>query len=214
MRSSTITLYIDTSSSFLYTGLVKGEELLIEVKESFEKDLSTHTLYRIQEMMGQVSVTPKEIDRIVVVNGPGSFTGIRIGVTIAKTFAWSLNKEIITISSLEAMAVSTITETLKVPYIDARRGYVYAGIYNKDNEVVLENQYISKEKLLLILEGCNTKYQWIGNDSLETEHLYYEPNILRIVEFSKNKKSVNPHSVNPEYLKRTEAEETKGMNAE
>ena len=147
MRSSIVTLFIDTSSSFLYSGIVKDERLIAEVKENLEKKLSEQALVKIEEMFHLAKITPKEIDRIVVVNGPGSFTGVRIGVTIAKTYAWALKKEIIPIRSLEAMAVSTKENKLKVSFIDARRGYVFAGVYDKDNQVVLENQYIELSKL-------------------------------------------------------------------
>jgi len=214
MRSSIVTLFIDTSSSFLYSGIVKDERLIAEVKENLEKKLSEQALVKIEEMFHLAKITPKEIDRIVVVNGPGSFTGVRIGVTIAKTYAWALKKEIIPIRSLEAMAVSTKENKLKVPFIDARRGYVFAGVYDKDNQVVLENQYIELSKLKSFLEGKEENVVWIGNDSLLEETVKeYNPDILQIVEFVKERPPINPHAVNPEYLKRTEAEETKGIEA-
>ncbi len=214
MRSSIVTLFIDTSSSFLYSGIVKDERLIAEVKENLEKKLSEQALVKIEEMFHLAKITPKEIDRIVVVNGPGSFTGVRIGVTIAKTYAWALKKEIIPIRSLEAMAVSTKENKLKVSFIDARRGYVFAGVYDKDNQVVLENQYIELSKLKSFLEGKEENVVWIGNDSLLEETVKeYNPDILQIVEFVKERPPINPHAVNPEYLKRTEAEETKGIEA-
>lgn len=213
MRSSSITLYIDTSSSYLYTGIVKDGCLLVERKENFSKDLSTYALYCINQMMEEVSLSPKDIQKVIVVNGPGSFTGVRIGVTIAKTFAWAQKKEIIPISSLEAMAISSSFSGWKVPCIDARRGYVYAGIYNEKNEVVLEDQYLALSDLVKKLELEKRPYCWIRNDDWkESDQIErYDPDILRIVESVKSRKSVNPHGVNPVYLKRTEAEETKGI---
>lgn len=214
MRSGTITFYIDTSSSKLYAGLVQGESLLIEVKEYLGKDLSTNALYKIEEMFQKVNLTPRDVDKIMVVNGPGSFTGIRIGITIAKTFAWALKKEIIVINSLEAMAISLDSKTFKVPVIDARRGYVFAGIYDADNQIILKNQYVSLNALMSAADSLNAPYQIISNDSLEIEKVPYDPDILRIVLTNFDRESVNPHAVNPEYLKRTEAEESKGINAE
>ena len=99
-----ISLYIDTSSSFLYSGIVKDDCLVAQIKQSFKKDMSTFALSEITKMFKKNGLKPNDIDKIIVCNGPGSFTGIRIGVTIAKTYAWSLNKEITTITSLEAMA--------------------------------------------------------------------------------------------------------------
>ena len=214
MRSSSIIFYIDTSSSTLVSGLIKDGILIGEIKETLGKDLSTNTLYLIEEMFNECSIDVNDVDKIVVVNGPGSFTGIRIGITIAKTYAWALEKKITTISSLEAMSVSTKEEKYKVPYIDARRGYVFAGIYNNNNEVVLENQYIKFEDLQEIVKNLNSPYTFISNDKLIEEQTEYKPDILEIVNYSKFKEEINPHAVNPIYLKKTEAEETKGINAE
>ena len=125
-------LYLDTSSSFLYAGIVKDNDLVAEIMEEMGGDLSKISLLKISEMFNSVSLKPNDIDKIIVVNGPGSFTGIRVGITIAKTYAWGLKKDITTISSLEAMAISSDFDGYKVPMIDARRGYVYASIYDKD----------------------------------------------------------------------------------
>jgi len=214
MRSSTITLYIDTSSSYLYVGIVKDEVLLIEVQEFLGKNLSTYALAKIEEMFQKVQLRPNDIDRIVVVNGPGSFTGIRIGITISKTFAWALKKEIIPITSLEAMAISTDIQCFKIPVIDARRGYVFAGIYNSENKNTLENQYIQLDTLIDMAKALKSPYQIITNDKLEQESISYKPDILQIVAACKTRKGKNPHSINPEYLKHTEAEETKGILVE
>lgn len=213
MRSSTITLYIDTTSSILIAGIVKDNKLVSEIKENLGKDLSTHTLYLIEKMFKEVELDVNDIDRIVVVNGPGSFTGIRIGITIAKTYSWALNKEITTISSLEAMSISSNTDKFKIPYIDARRGYVYAGIYDSNNNIVLENQYIELSELIEKANKLNKPYQFISNDDLISSEIY-NADILKIVTSTLNKESINPHAVNPIYLKKTEAEESKGLTFE
>ena len=166
MPSGSITFYIDTSSSILVAGLIKDNVVIAEIKETLGKDLSTNTLYLIENMFNKCLVDVNDIDRIVVVNGPGSFTGIRIGITIAKTYAWALNKKITTLSSLEAMSISTKEDKYKIPFIDARRGYVFAGIYNDKNEVVLENQYIKLDELIEKVKVLNVPHVFISNDKL------------------------------------------------
>ena len=89
-------LYIDTSSSFLYSGIVSEGKLIASITEQMDNDLSRITLKRISEMFDEANLKPNDIDKIIVVNGPGSFTGIRVGITIAKTYAWGLNKDITT----------------------------------------------------------------------------------------------------------------------
>lgn len=206
-------LYIDTTTSYLYTGLVIDGKLKSEVKESFGKDLSSVALKKISEIIDSNNLKPSDIDKIIVVNGPGSFTGIRVGVTIAKTFAHSLNIDITTISSLEAMSVSSINDNLfKVPIIDARRGYVYGAIFNQENQVVLKPQYIKLDALKCAVDHLIDDYTYISSneiDELEIEN--YNPNIEKIVNTFVDKENVNPHSVDPVYLKLTEAEEKQNL---
>ncbi len=206
-------LYIDTTTSYLYTGLVVDKKLVSEVKKDLGKDLSSYTLKEIDTMLKQNHLEPNDIDKIIVVNGPGSFTGIRVGVTIAKTYAYSLKKEIVTISSLEAMAISSKEDDIiKVPLIDARRGYVYGAIYSKDNMPILKPQYISLESLKCATGQLLDKFAYISNqkfENIETES--YNPNIEKIVNTFTTKEGINPHSVNPIYLKQTEAEEKQNL---
>ena len=142
------TFYLDTSSSYLFAGISVDKKIKNEVKLKLDKELSSFTLPEIKKIFDESKINPKEIDKIIVVNGPGSFTGIRIGVTIAKTYAWSLQKEIATISSLEAMATrKEDTYEYLVPMIDARRGYVYGAIYRKDGTPILKEQYIKSREV-------------------------------------------------------------------
>ena len=202
-------LYLDTTSSFLYAGIVKDNVLLIEEKKELGKDLSIYTLDTIKNMLEKTNLTPNNIDKIIVVNGPGSFTGIRIGVTIAKTFAWGLKKDITTISSLDAMAVSIKENKCKIPVIDARRDCSYFGIYDESNNIVLENKYASNDYINEQIKKLNKDYIIISNETtLKNNNIVsYNPNILEIVKKYINKENINPHAVNPIYLKLTEAEE-------
>lgn len=202
-------LYIDTTTSYLYTGIVVDHKLIAEVKEEFGKDLSSVALNKISEMLENNKLEPDDIDKIMVVNGPGSFTGIRVGVTIAKTYAYSLNKEIITITSLEAMALSSGNNLeFKVPIIDARRGYVYGAIFDEKNEIILQPQYIRLDTLKCAVENLIGDFSYISNQNFDgIQTISYIPNIEAIVNNFENKENVNPHAVNPIYLKLTEAEE-------
>lgn len=206
-------LYIDTTTSYLYTGLVVNGKLVAEIKEDFGKDLSSCALLKISELLESNNIQPNDIDKIMVVNGPGSFTGIRVGVTIAKTYAYSLNKKIVMISSLEAMALSSKTEsTFKVPIIDARRGYVYGAIYNKDAVPVLKPQYITLEALKCAVDHLFDSFEYISNQNFsDIEIELYDPDIEKIVNTFEEREEVNPHAVNPVYLKQTEAEEKQNL---
>ena len=200
-----ISLVIDTCNSNLLVALIKDNNILSIYNERLYADLSTKIFPVMQEVFIKSGLNPKDIDTIFVANGPGSFTGIRIGVTVAKTYAWALNKKIIPFSSLELMATTNIKEDYIVPVIDARRDYVYAGIYNACLYNIMNDAYISVEDLKQKLEGKS--YRFISYD--EFENIYVttpQINILKIVEKHKNDNGLNPHSVNPNYLKLTEAE--------
>lgn len=203
-------LYVDTSSSYLYAGIVEEDKLLCEVKKEFGTSLSEEALPEIVSLFTKTNLNAKDIDKIIVVNGPGSFTGIRIGITIAKVYAWSLNIPITTISSLEAMMLSSKENKVKVPMIDARRRYVFGAIYDENNNVVLKPQHIKMDDINVELEKLSD-YTIITKDELEEYERKeeYNPDILKIVTYFKDKEPINPHGVNPDYLKLTEAEESK-----
>ncbi len=206
-----INLYIDTSSSYLYSALIKDKKILQEVKENYGQKLSVEALPQIIKLFEIASITPKDIEKIFVVVGPGSFTGIRIGVTIAKTMAFSLKISIIPVSSLKAMAISARKDTPYImPLIDARRGYVYGAVYDKNMREVVKEQHILLTELV---DKVPDTYSVISNDQLPVtvSREEYDPDILKIVTFYDSEKPISPHLVNPNYLKRTEAEEKHGV---
>ena len=151
-------LYIDTTSNFLYTGVVENDFLICERKIRFDKELSTMALTTMVSMLDEKNLHPKDINKIILVNGPGSFTGCRIGITIAKTYAWALNIPITTITSLEAMALTNDEYDFHVPILDARRDYVFAGIYDKDNNQIMRNQYIKKSVLETAINNMSDNF--------------------------------------------------------
>ena len=205
-------LYIDTSNDFLYSGIVINDKLVSEVKKNYEKDLSKEALPKVIELFDKANITPKDLDKIIVVNGPGSFTGIRIGITIAKTIAWALNIKITPISGLTAMAISCDKDSYKMPLIDARRGFIYGAIYDKENKVVIEDSHIYLQDLLNKSKDFNDVVV-ITNNNIDTnlEKVKYDPDILKIIKYYENNEEINPHLVNPIYLKKTEAEEKAGL---
>ena len=205
-------LYIDTSSDYLYSGIVIDDKLVTEIKRKYEKDLSKEALPKVIELFDKAKITPKDLDKIIVVNGPGSFTGIRIGITIAKTIAWALNINITPISGLTAMAISCDKNSYKMPLIDARRGYVYGAIYDKNNKTCIEDSHIYLQDLLDKSKDLTDVVVITNNDiDIKYEKESYNPDILKIVKHYENSEGINPHLVNPIYLKKTEAEEKAGL---
>lgn len=195
-------LFLDTSSFFVTVSIIEDDKILYLYQDEILDDMSSKIMPIISSAFDKLVFTIKDIDKIMVVNGPGSFTGVRIGVTIAKVLAWSLNTDIITLSSLEYLATSDFNTKYIIPMIDARRGYVYGGVYDKNLSVLEEDSYkLYDEYKNYFDEGTIVSY----NDLLNS--VKPSLNILKIVKKHINDISLNPHVVNPNYLKKTEAEE-------
>ena len=203
-----ISLFIDTSISFPTISLIKEIEVLYEFHEEIKSDMSSKILSIIDEGLKKTNLTLNSIDNIFVVTGPGSFTGVRIGVTIAKTIAWSLNKKIIPISSLEFMATTNTSKDYVIPMIDARRGNVFAGIYTNSLDCVMKDNLISLEELL---KDKSDNYELVSYDSIHAA-IKPLPMIIKIINKHINDEGVNPHELKPNYLKLTEAEERRLLN--
>ena len=201
-------LFIDTASSRIILAILEDDKIVYEKNVENDMNLSTRIFPLIDEMFQKTNIHPSDVDRIYVVNGPGSFTGVRIGVTIAKTMAWALHKEIVPLSELELMATTSVEQTYKVPYIDARREAVFGAIYDKDNQVLLKEQYISIEELCKHIPDMNDA-AFLGYTPIHIDGMMVEPNVnlSMLIKRHQNDRSLNPHEVNPNYLKRTEAEE-------
>lgn len=204
-----ITLFLDTSTTKLIIGIYKDFDCIFQLIDDTANDLSSKVLPKIDYVLKKSDLLLDDINRIIVVNGPGSFTGVRVGVTIAKTLAWTKNIDILTCSSLELLATTRIDKNYIVPLIDARRDCFYAGMYLNGKNVI-EDQYISREDLLKKITEITVidEVSFVSYDNISNLEIT-EPNISieKILKKYSKKKSLNPHSVNPNYLKRVEAEE-------
>lgn len=200
-------LVINTAISVSNIVLIEDNKVVSSSSEVNSNDLSSKIFFMIDEVFKKVNFSNKDLDKIFVVNGPGSFTGIRIGVTIAKTMAWALNIGLVSLSSLELLATTNIDKNNIISIIDARRGYVYAACYDKDLNQRLPDQYINLEKLL-------EKYPLISSNTYVSYDKFSEMDVIapsldfiKIVKKHENDTAVKSHFVNPVYLKLTEAEE-------
>ena len=99
-------LSIDTSNYVLGIGLLDGDSVVGEYISNIKKNHSVRVMPAIQTLMDECNIKPGDLSKIVVAEGPGSYTGVRIGVTIAKTLAWTLNIPMSGVSSLEVSAAS------------------------------------------------------------------------------------------------------------
>ncbi len=182
---------IDTCSDQIILSLIKDNKIIDIHQEENDTDLSTRIMSLVDDLFKKNNIAAKSIEKIFIVNGPGSFTGIRVGVTIAKILGLTLNIPLIPISKLELLSSSI--EGYSMPIIDARRGYVFGAIYN-NLEIVKEDSHILLEELKQAGD-----YKLVENSN--------EIDILKVINKHMNDNPVNPHELVPNYLKKTEAEQ-------
>ncbi|UKS25075.1 tRNA (adenosine(37)-N6)-threonylcarbamoyltransferase complex dimerization subunit type 1 TsaB [Paenibacillus sp. HWE-109] len=130
-------LAIDTSSSAMTVALLDNGKRLGEVSSYAERNHSIGLLPHIQELLAKLDLKPQDLQSVAVGQGPGSYTGVRIAVSVAKTFAWSLGLDLIGVSSLEAIALGGAAKdqqrgnglTWVVPLLDGRRRQAFTAVY-------------------------------------------------------------------------------------
>jgi len=205
-----ISLFLNTSSNYLNIAILKDGVILDSIYQKYDRDLSKAALYQMSELISKVGLLPNDIDEVVCVRGPGSFTGLRVGVTIAKTFSYFLDKKLYSVSNLEVMA-TTCKEEIIVPLIDARRGYVYGAIYDRNYNILMKECYIKLEDLVEKALSFEKKVVFITNDDYDFDTIEISPRIEEV--FVNNFKRVEDSiTFEPNYLKKTEAEEKLNAN--
>ncbi len=203
-----ISLVIDTSISIPTIAIIKDDKVLYRYHEKIASDMSSKILPIIDDAIKNTNIELKNIDKIFVINGPGSFTGVRIGVTIGKTIAYSLNKEIIPLSSLEFMSSIDTDKKYIIPMIDARRGNVFGAIYDNNLNCIKKDSLINKDELL---KDIDNNYLLVSYDAIDNS-IMPNQNLIKIINKHINDIGVNPHDLKPNYLKLTEAEENRLKN--
>ena len=205
-----ISLFIDTSFSNVSISIVEDNKILSLIERSIPNMHSVYTTKFVKDVLDEAGLDANQLDNIMVVNGPGSFTGIRIGVTIAKTYGYLINKDLTLISSLKSLAISSKYEDKIMCLIPANKYSYYVAIYDKEYNTVLPECCIKKEEVLTL---CNKYNPYIA--SVDTSVIgKYKINksnldILKIVNYYLDKEKVNYHGALPNYLKLPQALEGK-----
>lgn len=140
-------LMIDTATTRLSVALSENGTIQAESTVMVSKNHAVTLMPMIEQLMAAVKWTPAELERVIVTTGPGSYTGIRIGVTTAKTLAYTLQIPLVGVSALRLMAAAPNTDLPVVSLIDARRGNAYIGHY-QHNEPLTPDAHASVETWL------------------------------------------------------------------
>ncbi len=163
-------LAMDTSTLVMGVAVLNETRLLGEVITNQKKNHSVRLMPTVDSLLRSLEVSPGDLQMIAVAIGPGSYTGVRIGVTTAKMMAWALELPLVGVSTLMGMAASLgPVDGWICPLIDARRGRVYTGLYywekgrlclGREETVVVWKDWVSE--VLGTLEGP----VWLTGDDL------------------------------------------------
>ena len=190
-------LILETSSKYLVVAVADNERVLKSIQYPAWQRQSEVAMTEINNIFESLNIKAKDIDTIIVSKGPGSYTGIRIALTIAKTLAMVLECEIITLSSLE-MFVKPVGKYVSI--LDARSKRAYVGRY--------ENGLPTYEDCVLTIDELkewisnNPDYQVVGEVKVLGLEEVEVDLAKHMFEMSKNKESVKDvDALVPTYLK-------------
>ena len=220
-------LAIDTSSKICSVSILDNDKLIIEKHNEDEKTHSQKLMPIIDETFKQSNLTLDDIDLIACCQGPGSFTGIRIGISTAKAFADVKNIPIIGVTSLESLCYNINSNGLIASIIDAKHDNVYFAMYEFDNGCKIIEEPISctittaieilknhsNKNIILVGDGSAVHHELLNEELSNIKFASDEQNLqtsisvgLAALDKYNNSNYSPTFSVSPIYLKKSEAE--------
>ena len=204
-------LGVDTSNKIASVAVYDNEKL---IGEKFSDDQKTHSekvLPIIDELLKEISISIQEIDQFVVCTGPGSFTGIRIGVSLIKGVTEGLGKKIIGVTSLEGLLNTTTGDVCAI--IDARHENVYAqyrieGKYSEAKCVNINEllEELKGKDIVFVGDATPVHKELLSN--INENVLIQSASDLISYALKNNLEAKSPEEVNPVYLRKAQPERT------
>ena len=164
-------LAVDTSTKHLSLAISDGDKTIAARNVRPRKDLSMTITFDIERVLAKATVRLTDLDGFVVVLGPGSFTSLRVGLSMLKAFVMVTMKPVVGVSSLDAIAMnvrargaSRVHKALQICVInDARRGMVYSSLYDKKDDTLVRRREYQLEPIEKVLEGLEGEVVFIGD---------------------------------------------------
>ena len=208
-------LGIDTSTKICTCSIFDSENgVIAETSLSVKKNHSNIVMPIIDNLFKISDLNINDIDKIAVAIGPGSFTGVRIALGIAKGLAMALNKPLIAVNELDILeAIADGNENETIPLIDARKErvyYKYQGNYIDDYLINLISNFDKNKKYIFVGDGA-TNYTNILKDNLGENAIVLPmynafPRASVLCELALNKEEANIYTLEPEYISKSRAE--------
>ena len=208
-------LGIDTSTKICTCSIFDSENgVIAETSLSVKKNHSNIVMPIIDNLFKISDLTINDIDKIAVAIGPGSFTGVRIALGIAKGLAMALNKPLIAVNELDILeAIASGNENEIIPLIDARKErvyYKYQNTYIDDYLINLISNFDKNKKYVFVGDGA-INYKNILKDNLGENAIILPmynafPRASVLCELALNKEEANIYTLEPEYISKSRAE--------
>ena len=208
-------LGIDTSTKICTCSIFDSENgVIAETSLSVKKNHSNIVMPIIDNLFKISDLNINDIDKIAVAIGPGSFTGVRIALGIAKGLAMALNKPLIAVNELDILeAIADGNENEIIPLIDARKERVYYKYQNKyidDYLINLISNFDKNKKYIFVGDGA-INYKNILKDNLGENAIILPmyntfPRASVLCELALNKEEANIYTLEPEYISKSRAE--------
>lgn len=184
-----ILLNIDCSTDAASVCLSENENALACLKNENQKEHASFVITAVQELTFNVGISLNNIDAFAVTSGPGSYTGLRVGMATAKGFCYALSKPLIAVNTLEVMVLAAKRHSkhytsLFCPMIDARRMEVFTALYDAQNNALLEpsavilnedflRDQLIQNSILFFGNGSNKLKTIVKNENAFFEEIFY-----------------------------------------
>ena len=191
-----ITILLDSSNTNLSVGIPRDNLLLEYISYEAWQRQSEYMIPELSKLLSKYNVSRDEIKEVMVAKGPGSYTGVRIAITIAKTIATALDAKLYAVSSLR---VQKACKNPSICLINARSGRSYIGVY-EDDKVLLDDQIMKNEDVLNYIKE-HPNYSVCGDVKYLGLEGVVSNNIQEMLSLKKVIEPVNPLSLKPVYMK-------------
>ena len=191
-----VTILLDSSNTNLSVGVARDNLLLECISYEAWQQQSEFMIPELDKLLRKYQISKEEIGEVIVAKGPGSYTGVRIAITIAKTIATVLDAKLYAVSSLR---VQKDCKNPSICLINARSGRSYIGVY-EGNNTILEDRIMKNDEVMEYINNhpgysvCGD-VKYLGLECIETN------NIKEMLDLKDALESINPLSLKPVYMK-------------
>ena len=190
------TILLDSSNTNLSVGIAKDNVLLDYISYEAWQRQSEYMIVELNKLLEKHNIKKEDITDVIVAKGPGSYTGVRIAITIAKTIAVALDAKLYAVSSLRVQKDGTVPS---ICLINARSNRSYVGVY-QNQEVLLNDCIMKNDEVMKYIED-HPDYSVCG----DTKYLNIqgiESNTMKeMLDLKDSLESINPLSLKPVYMK-------------